>query len=312
MIGSAQQADSRGDFMARGNTADPRLLSSIPEDVGPRGMAFRGGAVHSIRPPGSQNFFSTGHAIGVCLRPVNNMTVALGSDRLVKADVTKGSIAIQPAGLDGSSTWSSNIENLVTVISAESLQELAASEFDRLDFELRPTMPAIDRTALKIATLMKEGLDRPEFSNELYLDSLITLLGLHVLRRYSSIAIKPKGIGGGLSPTQASRVREYVEEHLTRKIAISELAAQCGLSPGYFISAFTKTFGVPPHRFLVECRIEFAERLLAETEMSIPEVAYLSGFSSQSHLTSTMKKYRNMTPLALRQMIKAPRQAANN
>jgi AraC family transcriptional regulator len=42
-------------------------------------------------------------------------------------------------------------------------------------------------------------------------------------------------------------------------------------------------------RYLLDLRLDYAERLLVQENMTIADVAYLSGFSSQSHLTSAMK-----------------------
>ncbi|RUT91735.1 AraC family transcriptional regulator, partial [Mesorhizobium sp. USDA-HM6] len=74
----------------------------------------------------------------------------------------------------------------------------------------------------------------------------------------------------------------------------------CDLSPYHFARAFSKTFGVSPHRYVLILRLDFAEKLLADRRMSITDIADLSGFSSQSHLTTTMKKYRNVTPQQVR------------
>jgi AraC family transcriptional regulator len=51
---------------------------------------------------------------------------------------------------------------------------------------------------------------------------------------------------------------------------------------------------------LINLRLAAAERLLGESDLSIAAVAYASGFSSQSHLTTTMRKYKNLTPAQLR------------
>ncbi|MFC6491286.1 helix-turn-helix domain-containing protein, partial [Nitratireductor sp. GCM10026969] len=61
-----------------------------------------------------------------------------------------------------------------------------------------------------------------------------------------------------------------------------------------------KTFGQPPYKFLTNMRLDFAERLLVETDYTFSEVAFLSGFSSQSHLTSTLSRLRGMTPAKVR------------
>ncbi|WP_244731064.1 helix-turn-helix domain-containing protein [Mesorhizobium sp. 113-3-3] len=49
-----------------------------------------------------------------------------------------------------------------------------------------------------------------------------------------------------------------------------------------------------PHQYGLSLRLDFAEKLLAERP-PFTDLAYLSGFSSQSHLTTAMKKYRNLT-----------------
>jgi AraC family transcriptional regulator len=280
--------------------ADASLLGSVPEDAGPRAMTFRGGAVHSVRSPGSQEFVSSGHCIAVMLAPSAGISAAFGSEPLRTFDAETGMIAVSPAGLRSRLIWTSRRENVVVAISPESMADLAANELGSVDLELRPTTRIVDLTALQFAKLIRSELNSPGHSSELYLDSLITLLGVHVLRKYSNIA-KPLGsVKAGLSATAAVRVRDYLHEHFRRKLSIAELAKICGLSPGHFAHSFTVTFGVPPHRYLLERRLDFAEKLLRETASTIPEVAFLSGFSSQSHLTNMMRVHRGKTPSRLR------------
>jgi AraC family transcriptional regulator len=47
-------------------------------------------------------------------------------------------------------------------------------------------------------------------------------------------------------------------------------------------------------------RLATAERLLIESDLPITRIADLSGFSSQSHLTSAMRRHRNVTPMQIR------------
>ncbi|MDX8446057.1 AraC family transcriptional regulator [Mesorhizobium captivum] len=106
---------------------------------------------------------------------------------------------------------------------------------------------------------------------------------------------------GGLSANRARQVKEFLGQNFSRKLSLAEMAAVCGLSPYHFVRAFSKTFGVSPHQYVLGLRLDFAERLLADRRMSITDIADLSGFSSQSHLTTTMKKYRHVTPLQVRE-----------
>ncbi|ANN57150.1 AraC family transcriptional regulator [Mesorhizobium sp. SEMIA 3007] len=107
-------------------------------------------------------------------------------------------------------------------------------------------------------------------------------------------------VKGGLSAHSARKVQEFLDQNFTRKIALAEMAAVCGLSSYHFVRAFSRTFRVPPHQYVLDLRLDFAERLLAESGMTIADIAHLSGFSSQSHFTTVMKKYRRLTPLQAR------------
>ncbi|MGX7874717.1 AraC family transcriptional regulator [Mesorhizobium sp. ORM6] len=107
-------------------------------------------------------------------------------------------------------------------------------------------------------------------------------------------------VKGGLSTRSARRVQEFLGENFTRKLALAEMAAVCELSPYHFMRAFSRTFGMPPHQYVLYLRLDLAERLLADNRMTIVDIAHLAGFSSQSHFTTVMKKYRQMTPLQAR------------
>jgi AraC family transcriptional regulator len=180
------------------------------------------------------------------------------------------------------------------------MAELAGHELGRTDIDLRPMHFTPDRTAFELAKLINAELGRPDHTNELYLDSLITILGVHVLRNYSCVPKSSVPVRSGLSAAAANKIREYLDEHFKRKLTTSELAGVCGLSPGHFTQAFTRTFGCPPYRYVLERRLDFAEKLLSGTDMAVAEVAFLSGFSSQSHLNNLLKTYRGKTPKQLR------------
>ncbi|WP_051333826.1 AraC family transcriptional regulator [Mesorhizobium sp. WSM3224] len=106
---------------------------------------------------------------------------------------------------------------------------------------------------------------------------------------------------GGLSIRATRQILQFLNENFSRKLSLADMAAVCELSPYHFARAFSKTFGVSPHQYVLALRLDFAEKLLADRRMSITDIADLSGFSSQSHLTTTMKKYRNVTPLQVRE-----------
>lgn len=107
-------------------------------------------------------------------------------------------------------------------------------------------------------------------------------------------------VKGGLSAQSVRKVQSFLNENFSRKLSLAEMAAVCGLSSYHFVRAFARTFGMPPHQYVLDMRLDFAERLLADSRMTIADIAHLSGFSSQSHFTTTMKKYRQVTPMRAR------------
>ncbi|MEZ2221749.1 helix-turn-helix domain-containing protein [Rhizobium sp. RCC_161_2] len=281
--------------------ADRYVFDIIPESAGPRKATLRGSVIHSIRNPGSQTFLAKEHAVGIVLSPAPRLRASLGSDRITEYDAPVGCVVINPAGVDSSLAWSETRKNLVVAIPPETLSELALQELDLANVELEPpAFGTVDLRALDVARRISVELTGKATPNELYLDSLVTLFGVHLLRTYASPMKQLPPPRGGLSAKSARRVEEYLREHFTQKVHVAELAAVAGISPNHFILRFARTFGMPPHRYLINLRLDFAEKLLIDGEIAIAEIAYMSGFSDQSHLATTMKRYRGKTPTELR------------
>ena len=72
-----------------------------------------------------------------------------------------------------------------------------------------------------------------------------------------------------------------------------------------FSAAFTRAFGIPPYRYVIERRVERVELLLRHSDLPISQIAYDTGFSSQSHLTTTFKRAVGQAPGAYRRSIGA-------
>jgi AraC-like DNA-binding protein len=102
-------------------------------------------------------------------------------------------------------------------------------------------------------------------------------------------------IRGGLSPKTLRRVRDHIVANLGQKITNEALARVANLSPSHFARAFKDTQGVAPHRYILECRVNRTQELLA-TELSLSEIAVEVGFADQSHFTRWFREFVGMTP----------------
>lgn len=277
------------------------VLRIIPESAGPRLATLTGGAIYSVRPPRALAFQAKEHCARIMLAPSPELKASPESDHVREHYALAGTLVINPANVDGTLSWSGTMESVVIALTPEALDELAVQEFKSGRIELQPPpLGTVDTRALHIAELLKLELRNREAPSELFIDSLITVFGIHMLRNYSNLREPLPVVTGGLSAGSARTIREFLDENFSRPLTIAELAAVAGVSRRHFIRTFARTFGKPPHQYLIQMRLDFAESLLLKGELSIAEVTYLSGFSSQSHLTAIMKHYRGLTPAAVR------------
>lgn len=80
----------------------------------------------------------------------------------------------------------------------------------------------------------------------------------------------------------------------------SWLVGETHLSPNTILSRFRQMTGLPPHAFLMKCRIHRAKDLLARDEMDITEIAAKLRFSSSQHFATRFRQETGMTPKAWR------------
>jgi len=131
-----------------------------------------------------------------------------------------------------------------------------------------------------------------------------TNYNLHTRPRLGSIGISklPQApqAHGGLSPGAMRRVREYVEVHLGESIDLSMLAGVAGLSVHHFARQFKQSAGVTPHFYLTKKRVERAQEMLVQTDLSLVEIAYAVGFFDQGHLARHFRLMLGTTPREFR------------
>jgi transcriptional regulator GlxA family with amidase domain len=81
---------------------------------------------------------------------------------------------------------------------------------------------------------------------------------------------------------------------------VRRLARVSGVSEAHFARSFKEAFGLPPHRYLLTRRIERATALLRETELSITEIAFQTGWGSLGTFGRTFRDITGESPGAIR------------
>jgi AraC-like DNA-binding protein len=106
---------------------------------------------------------------------------------------------------------------------------------------------------------------------------------------------------GGKQPSAASvvprlaRAAEFIRGNRTRPLKLKDICAAAGLSPSHLIRAFKQAYGLTPHAYQLNCRIELCRSRL-RAGRSLAEVALEAGFSDQAHFQRTFKRFVAATP----------------
>ena len=150
----------------------------------------------------------------------------------------------------------------------------------------------------RLETLTREYLRRAFSTHEppsaLEMEGRALLLLDHIIRLHGHVPVAVRR--GGLAPHQLRRVQDFLRDHLTEDVSLSDAAAVAGLSTSYFARAFRQATGVPPHQWVIAERLAHARTLLETSRLPLAEIALQSGFADQSHFTSAFRRGTGTTP----------------
>jgi AraC-like DNA-binding protein len=122
---------------------------------------------------------------------------------------------------------------------------------------------------------------------------------LNVFNRY--LKNKP---GSKKIPVWAQELKEIIQDHIDTSLSLRELSKGLSINPSYLSREFSKyfedmTFG----EYIRKQRIEKAIELMRSVSYSLTEIAYLTGFSDQSHFTRIFKKHTGRNPSSYRKTL---------
>lgn len=237
---------------------------------------------------------------------LHDITLAEGEatlDRLAPSRVLdlRDRLTFVPKGC-GIAGWShlTRRRNAFTALYYDSA--LLAEELDsqRGAAGLRPMLYFENAGLASTLSKLRALLQSPAPGDALYAETLGLLAALEIDRLQAGVQPHLVPASGGLTAGQERLVREFVAENLQTPLALPTLAGLAGLSRYHFLRAFRKTFGLPPHQFVVEQRVAQAKRLLQAEELSIGQVAETLGFGSIGQFSTTFRKVVGCTPSGFR------------
>lgn len=103
-------------------------------------------------------------------------------------------------------------------------------------------------------------------------------------------------------PGELMAVAAYLDMHASKEISLADLCAYSGYSAGHLIRTFKQHFGLTPHAYLVNRRIQLGQRELKQGKPII-ETALKVGFNDQPHFQRTFKQLVAATPKQYRKSL---------
>lgn len=96
------------------------------------------------------------------------------------------------------------------------------------------------------------------------------------------------------------KMMTYIEEHLTEKIELAQIAEHVNVSRTYASAIFKEELGITISEFILKERMLEAKRMLRDTDLSVAAIADRLAFCSQSYFTKNFTETEGMTPVEYR------------
>lgn len=116
-----------------------------------------------------------------------------------------------------------------------------------------------------------------------FLSTIMQGLNLQMIERSSQI------------PKKILQVAEYIACRLNEELKLQHLAEMACISQSHFIRTFKQHFGLTPHAYQINLRIQRGQKFLKEGK-PIVEAALAAGFTDQPHFQRTFKRLSATTP----------------
>src|SRR5580704_13340951 len=104
-----------------------------------------------------------------------------------------------------------------------------------------------------------------------------------------------------MSDTRMRDLPAHAESHLTHKLDVNTLAAFVAMSPRTFARQFEGNFGTTPARWVRSLRVEAARQHLESRNLSLKEIARVTGFRDEQALRRAFVQQMKMTPKEYRE-----------
>ena len=228
------------------------------------------------------------------------LVVRTGAGQRTEARPSTGVFCLTPAGVDNQITIKAPVPKALHLY-------LPTSQFRKLadDYNL-PAGPAHsiryvagvqDAVIYQIGLAIASAMTNETAAGRMFVETASATLAARLLQTYSDGgACKSLEPAHRIDHARLRRTVDYISANLDREITLAQLAEVAGLSVFHFARTFTRAMGVSPSRYVSRMRLEKAMAEIAAGKLSLAEIAFKAGFSSQASFTTAFRRTTGLTP----------------
>ncbi len=120
--------------------------------------------------------------------------------------------------------------------------------------------------------------------------------GLSIVEDTEISVLELIGSTSGSLGNVADRAREYILDHITEKITLSDVAAYANVSPGYMSKSFNRIMGVSLVDYINKNKVEKAKEMMMNGDDSVADMALSLGFSNIYYFSKVFRKVEGIPP----------------
>lgn len=146
---------------------------------------------------------------------------------------------------------------------------------------------------------MLESRGEALFNNEIYIQEC--LINVIVTEFFERANYKPLDLYVS-DENKVEKVMLYIEDNFRKKLTIADVAEEFKMNPNYLNRIFKEQMGMTLYAAIKNARLEYAKKLLVETDISIADVCETCGYSDSANFLRDFKKLTGASPLKYRKL----------
>lgn len=140
-----------------------------------------------------------------------------------------------------------------------------------------------------LAKIIRTYFHNKGILTKMELNNLLVSYLLHVLNAGEKTHIRTYS-------ERISKIILYIEENIFETLELEKLAEICNLSISRLKHLFKEETGIPPAEYIIRKKVEKAQELIENQQLSIKNIAYDLGFSSPAYFSTVFKQYNGCSP----------------